>query len=165
VCFLIFCAPSPDARLLPGSADFSTPYGYQCNLMVYEPGGYSFSDYLKFGMPLQIVCGVFTVAIVFTLDYWWAYAVAFAFVSVVIVGGYFFFGGTREREEPEASSMSVAKLDLVALGLKEGAGAPDESRACSDNVLLMAPGAAPAPSLPTAHAGPAAASPAALGQC
>jgi di/tricarboxylate transporter len=37
------------------SACFATPIGYKTNLMVYGPGHYRFSDYLKLGIPLNIV--------------------------------------------------------------------------------------------------------------
>jgi di/tricarboxylate transporter len=37
------------------SGDFVTPFGYQTNLMVYGPGGYTPKDYLKVGMPLTII--------------------------------------------------------------------------------------------------------------
>lgn len=37
------------------SACFAAPIGYQTNLLVYGPGGYRFSDYLKLGMPLNII--------------------------------------------------------------------------------------------------------------
>ena len=43
-----------------GSASFLTPVGYQTNMMVYGPGGYRFSDYLRLGVPLSIV----TIAVV-----------------------------------------------------------------------------------------------------
>ena len=36
------------------SACFATPMGYQTNLMVFGPGGYSFMDYLRLGIPLNI---------------------------------------------------------------------------------------------------------------
>ena len=37
------------------SSAYSTPMGYQTNLMVYGPGGYEFSDFVKVGVPLQII--------------------------------------------------------------------------------------------------------------
>ena len=37
------------------AANFVTPIGYQTNLMVYGPGGYSFRDYMKVGLPLTVI--------------------------------------------------------------------------------------------------------------
>ncbi len=37
------------------AANFITPIGYQTNLMVYGPGGYSFKDYFKIGWPLTLM--------------------------------------------------------------------------------------------------------------
>jgi di/tricarboxylate transporter len=43
-----------------GSTAFMTPVGYQTNLMVYSPGGYRFTDYLRVGAPLQLLLTVVT---------------------------------------------------------------------------------------------------------
>ena len=50
------------------SASFITPVGYQTNLMVYGPGGYKFSDYIKVGLPLALT--LFVMAIIFIPIFW-----------------------------------------------------------------------------------------------
>jgi di/tricarboxylate transporter len=42
------------------STAFMTPVGYQTNLMVYGPGGYRFTDYVRVGAPLQALLTVVT---------------------------------------------------------------------------------------------------------
>jgi di/tricarboxylate transporter len=37
------------------STSFCTPVGYQTNAMVQHPGGYKFSDYLRIGLPLNVL--------------------------------------------------------------------------------------------------------------
>lgn len=46
------------------SASFLTPIGYQTNLMVYGPGGYRFTDFLRLGLPLTLLVGLMTVTLV-----------------------------------------------------------------------------------------------------
>jgi di/tricarboxylate transporter len=48
---------------LGASCEFITPIGYQTNLMVMGPGGYKFMDYVRFGGPLTVMCGVLGVVI------------------------------------------------------------------------------------------------------
>ena len=55
--------PFITSMMLAASFGFATPIGYQTNLMVYGPGGYLFSDYLKLGVPLDLLMGLVVVAI------------------------------------------------------------------------------------------------------
>jgi di/tricarboxylate transporter len=43
---------------LAASCAFALPMGYQTHLMVYGPGGYRFSDFLRVGIPLNLICWV-----------------------------------------------------------------------------------------------------------
>ncbi|NPD14047.1 SLC13 family permease [Xinfangfangia sp. D13-10-4-6] len=43
------------AVMFSATLAFATPVGYQTNMMVYGPGGYRFSDYMRVGLPLNII--------------------------------------------------------------------------------------------------------------
>jgi di/tricarboxylate transporter len=49
--------------MMAASSSFATPMGYQTNLMVYGPGGYRFADYVRIGLPLNMVLGVIAVVL------------------------------------------------------------------------------------------------------
>eukprot|EP00172_Hildenbrandia_rubra_P000925 Plantae.Rhodophyta-Hildenbrandia_rubra.ctg15237.p1 GENE.Plantae.Rhodophyta-Hildenbrandia_rubra.ctg15237~~Plantae.Rhodophyta-Hildenbrandia_rubra.ctg15237.p1 ORF type:complete len:526 (-),score=77.40 Plantae.Rhodophyta-Hildenbrandia_rubra.ctg15237:1518-3095(-) len=49
--------------MLAASSSFNTPIGYQTNMMVHGPGGYTFMDWIAFGTPLQLILGVIAVVL------------------------------------------------------------------------------------------------------
>jgi di/tricarboxylate transporter len=46
------------------SAAFALPMGYQTHMMIFGPGGYRFSDFLRVGIPLNIICWVVSCLII-----------------------------------------------------------------------------------------------------
>ena len=52
------------AVMFAASASFATPIGYQTNLMVYGPGGYRFTDFLRFGVPLNLTMAVISLIVI-----------------------------------------------------------------------------------------------------
>ena len=52
------------ATMIAASASFATPIGYQTNLMVYGPGGYHIKDFLKVGIPMNILVAVTSIVLI-----------------------------------------------------------------------------------------------------
>ncbi len=56
--------PFAVAVMFSATLAFATPVGYQTNMMVYGPGGYRFSDYMRIGIPLNIITGLVASALI-----------------------------------------------------------------------------------------------------
>lgn len=56
------------AVMMGASASFATPIGYQTNTLVYVPGGYRFTDFLRIGVPMNLILA--GVAAVFIPVFW-----------------------------------------------------------------------------------------------
>jgi di/tricarboxylate transporter len=54
--------------MMGASASFATPIGYQTNTLVYGPGGYRFTDFLKVGIPINFLLAA--VACIFIPIFW-----------------------------------------------------------------------------------------------
>ena len=48
--------PFVAAVTVAGSLGFATPLGYQTHMMVYGPGGYRLGDFLRVGIPMDLLC-------------------------------------------------------------------------------------------------------------
>ena len=58
------------AVMIAASASFATPIGYQTNTLVYAPGGYRFTDYMRLGVPMNLGVGVIAALLI---PLWWPF--------------------------------------------------------------------------------------------
>ena len=52
------------AVTLAASCAFSMPMGYQTHMMIYGPGGYRFTDFIRVGLPMNIICWVIACSLI-----------------------------------------------------------------------------------------------------
>lgn len=98
------------------ASDYMTSFGYQTNLMVYGPGGYSNMDFLKFGSIMQIILWLSSTAMVATTTSqtwyisWFFSSLAFVIVAAIrLTNGAIFnlrrkTSSATETETPATSS-------------------------------------------------------------
>ncbi len=58
------------AVMVAASASFATPIGYQTNTLVYAPGGYRFTDYMRLGIPMNLGISVISALLI---PYFWPF--------------------------------------------------------------------------------------------
>jgi di/tricarboxylate transporter len=52
------------AVALGANCAFASPVTYQTHLLVYGPGGYRFTDFVRIGLPLNIICAIISIAVI-----------------------------------------------------------------------------------------------------
>jgi hypothetical protein len=80
--------------LMLSASDYITSFGYQTNLMVYGPGGYSNMDFMRFGSPMQIILWLSTTAMISSPDEVWYISWITGFLGLVVASAVRLSGGS-----------------------------------------------------------------------
>uniref|UniRef100_A0A383WLM6 RCK C-terminal domain-containing protein n=1 Tax=Tetradesmus obliquus TaxID=3088 RepID=A0A383WLM6_TETOB len=75
------------AVMLGASAAFISPFGYQCNLMVFTAGNYKTMDFVRLGVLLQ-VWQLVAACTIFSLPSWWMILCAISLAVVALAVAY-----------------------------------------------------------------------------
>ena len=68
--FAVSPRPFLVAIMIAASAAFATPFGYQTNVIVYQMGGYNYLDFVKIGIPLNVITWI---AAVIAIQYYFPF--------------------------------------------------------------------------------------------
>lgn len=95
--------------MLGASASFMSPFGYQTNMMVYQPGGYVYNDFLLIGTPMQLILWVVSVLLLETTtggNFYWSWLISFLLLVIVASFGVLksFIMRKRGADEAEVSA-------------------------------------------------------------
>jgi di/tricarboxylate transporter len=52
------------AVMMSASAAFATPFGYQTNVIVYQMGGYRYMDFVRVGLPLNVLTAAVAITMI-----------------------------------------------------------------------------------------------------
>lgn len=103
------------ALMLAASANFMSPYAYTTNLLIFGPGKYKYSDFLLFGVPLQIVLWLSASAILSVKPWYGSWVVTasmffvVAFIRVFSAGLLSSIGRSDNKRQAKRSNGSGAR--------------------------------------------------------
>eukprot|EP00899_Mesostigma_viride_P024996 jgi/Mesvir1/5681/Mv25219-RA.1 len=92
------------------SASYCTPTSYQCNLMVWAPGGYTYRDFLKFGGLCQVWMAFTTVMFVLLDKYWYAFSAGLFVINL----GLFLFSLRGKKVQPPSPGAHVPAIHTLS---------------------------------------------------
>jgi hypothetical protein len=90
--------------LMLAASDYITSFGYQTNLMVYGPGGYSNMDFMRFGSPMQIILWLSTTAMISSPDDVWYISWIIGFIGLAVTSAVRLKGGAIFRRKQAGTS-------------------------------------------------------------